>query len=543
MNVQAGIQLSDLQGVVRRRGKLVGAVALGVTMVAYWVTMALPNEYESYATVLVEPQAVDPGLVESGIAETDLNRRLHLMAAQILSRPRLSRMIDELGMYEDESNYLVRDEIINLMREQIRVEPVLPELEQAQTYRRETQIDQFRIFFRDDQAAMARDVAQQLANDFIEEHIASRVRTSQKSLEFIDVELTRLAEHIQGIESQIADVKAANSGRLPEDMGGNQRMMERLVGSLTAARREAATARSDEAFFRSQSATARELMGRGGETRDSPEARMRFLVLALTDFASRGLTEKHPDVISSRKELAMLQAQLEQHRSGTGAGSFAEYGADAEAERARHRRIEAEQEIERLQAAADEIQAQFAAMPSVAEKLDAFNREYSHLFSSYQDFSNRRLEASVQSDLERRQLGEQFRVLESAFIAVEPTSPNRPIIVAIGMVFGLAMGAGMGIVLEAADTSVHTARQLQTYFELPVLAAIPQIWLEADRLRMRRSRIKTAFATVALSVLVVFGGYANYWWVNAPTAGRAAEAARQIDARAASDSDRGSDEK
>ena len=35
------------------------------------------------------------------------------------------------------------------------VVPVLPELEQAQTYRRETQIDQFRIFFRDDQAAMA----------------------------------------------------------------------------------------------------------------------------------------------------------------------------------------------------------------------------------------------------------------------------------------------------------------------------------------------------------------------------------------------------
>ncbi len=541
MNVQAGIQLSDLLGVVRRRGKLVGAVALGVTMVAYWVTMALPNEYESYATVLVEPQAVDPGLVESGIAETDLNRRLHLMAAQILSRPRLSRMIDELGMYEDESNYLVRDEIINLMREQIRVEPVLPELEQAQTYRRETQIDQFRIFFRDDQAAMARDVAQQLANDFIEEHIASRVRSSQKSLEFIDAELTRLSEQIGGIEANIAEVKAENSGRLPEDMGANQRLMERLVSSLTQARRDAATARSDEAFFRSQSATARELMGRRDEARDSPEARMRFLQLALTDFASRGLTEKHPDVISSRKELAMLQAAVEEQRSGAGAGSFAEYGAAAEAERAHLRVVHAEQEIERLEAAANEVQAQYAAMPSVAEKLDAYDREYLHLFSSYQDFSNRRLEASVQSDLERRQLGEQFRVLESAFMALDPTSPNRPIIVAIGLVFGLAMGVGMGILLEAADTSVHTTRQLQSYFDLPVLAAIPQIWLESDRLRLRRTRIRTAFATVALSVFVVFGGYANYWWVNAPAAGPDAEAAGQIEAQDADDLDRGQD--
>jgi uncharacterized protein involved in exopolysaccharide biosynthesis len=444
-------------------------------------------------------------------------------------------------MYEAESNYLVRDEIINLMREQIRVEPVLPELEQAQAFRRETQIDQFRIYFRDDQAAMSRDVAQRLANDFIEQHIASRVRTSQKSLEFIDAELQRLAEQIRGVERQIAELKSENAGRLPEDVAANQRQMERLVGALSASRREAAAGRSDEAFFRSQSATARELVGRSGESRDSPEARMRFLELALTDYTSRGLTEKHPDVISTRKELALLREKQAEQRAETGAGSYAEHSADAEAERARNRRMHAEEEIARLEAHANDIQDLFAGMPAVAEQLDGFDREYKHLFLSYQDFSNRRLEASVQADLERRQLGEQFRVLESAFVAREPTSPNRPIIVAIGLVFGLAMGAGIGIVLEAADTSVHTARQLQSQFELPVLAAIPEIWLESDRLRVRRTRIKTTVATVTLSVLVVFGGYANYWWVNAPEAGPDADASGQIEARDSVQADRGQD--
>ncbi|MBW2360321.1 MAG: hypothetical protein JRG84_05410, partial [Deltaproteobacteria bacterium] len=528
------------QGIVRRRVKLVGAVALAVALVAYWVAMALPNEYESYATVLVEPQAVDPSLVEAGVAQTNLNRRLHLMAAQILSRPRLSRIIDELGLYEDESHYMVRDEVINLMREQVRVAPVLPELEQAQRFRGEARIDQFRIFFRDDQARVARDVAQRLANDFIEQHISMRVRTSQKSLEFIDAELRRLAEEIQGTEGQISGVKVANSGRLPQDMGANQRRTERLIASLAAARREAATARSDEAFFRSQSATARDLMSRSSDGRDaSPETRMRMLELALTDYASRGLTEKHPDVISSRKELAMLQAQQDEKRREHGAGSFAEHSAEAEAERARNRRLHSEEEIERLERASSEIQVLFAGMPAVAEQLDALDREYRHLFLSFQDFSNRRLEASVQADLERRQLGEQFRVLESAFMAPEPTSPNRPIIVAIGLIFGLAMGAGMGIVLEAADSTVHTAQQLQGRFELPVLASIPQIWLESDRMRVRRTRIKTAFAAVAVTVFVVIGGYANYWWVNAPAAGLVPErtAAGQVESQ--DDGDRG----
>ena len=101
MQIEAGIPLGDLKGIVRRRFKVVGGVALAVGLTAYWVAMALPNEYEAFATVLVEPQAVDPALVAAGVAQTDLNRRLHLMTAQILSRPRLSRIIDELGLYED----------------------------------------------------------------------------------------------------------------------------------------------------------------------------------------------------------------------------------------------------------------------------------------------------------------------------------------------------------------------------------------------------------------------------------------------------------
>ena len=475
--------------------------------------MALPNEYESYATVLVEPQAVDPKLVEAGVADTDLNRRLYLMAAQILSRPRLSKIIDKLVLYEPESRYMERNEVINLMRDQIRVEPVLPELEQASVYRRETAIDQFRIYFRDDESRVAAAVAQEVADNFIAEHIANRVRTSQKSLEFIDGELNRLADRIGDVEAQIANLKEENSGRLPEDAGSNQRLLERLANSLSAARREAATARSDEAFFRSQSATARDLV-RGSESRDSPEGRMRQLELALTDYASRGLTDKHPDVISTRKELQMLRSQQEEKRSTLGAGSYAEQSADAEAERARNRLSHTLDEIARLEAQAAEVQAQLASTPSIAEKLDGFEREYRHLFQSYQDFSNRRLEASVQADLERRQLGEQFRVLESAFEAPEPASPNRAIIVVIGLVFGLAAGAGLGVVLEAADSTVHTARQLQGSFELPVLAAIPQIWLESDRLRARRGRIVTALATMSVVVLVMIGGYANYVWVN-----------------------------
>ncbi len=515
MNVEAGLQLSDLQGIVRRRAKLMLGLALLVSLAAYWLAMALPNEYESYATVLVEPQSGDPDLVEAGIPQSDLNRRLFLMAAQILSRPRLSRMIDEFGLYKEESNYLVRDEVIDLMREEIRVAPVIPELAQQQSSKAEFEIDQFQIFYRNNDPEVARDVAQELANDFIEEHISQRVKVSQKSVEFIEAELGRLSDAIERVEAAVGEFKAANPGRLPEDMATNQRRLERLTTEIGLVRRDAATARSDEAFYRSQSATARELMGSGSQAQaNTPAYRAQTLELALADFKARGFTDKHPDVIKAKIELQALRARLEMADEAGAPRSYAELSAKAEANRARLRREEAEQEIVRLEEVAEGFQRLLNETPQVAEKLDGLEREYRHLFESYQDFSNRRLEAGVQANLERRQLGEQFRVLEAAFVAPEPAAPNRIVIIVIGVIFALALGGGLGIVFEAADASIHEARQLQASLNIPVLASIPQIWFESDRLKQRRGRLRVAAATVALVMFALVGGAANYWWVN-----------------------------
>jgi len=518
MNVESGFQIADLKGVVRRRAKLVFATWLVISLASYWLAMALPNEYESSATVLVEPQSVDEELIRAGVAPSDLNRRLGLMAAKIMSRPRLSRIIDDLSLYREESNYLERQEIINLMRDQVKVEPVIPELEQdRQTLRTNFEIDRFKIHFRDHNAEVARNVAQRLANDFIEEHISNRVEVSQKSLEFIDAELVRLAESIRAIESRVAEIKAANPGRLPEDMAANQRQLERLMTAVSYARRDASTARSDEAFFHSQSATARELLGgntldrRGRETRVD---RKQSLNLLLTDMRSRGYTEKHPDIVKTQAELATLEDQIEASKSDERPGSLAEHGAEAEAERARLRRLHAEAEIELLRSKEEELLQLLGEAPGVAEQLYGLDRQYQHLFQSYQDFSNRRHQASVQADLERRQLGEQFRVLEQAFVAAEASSPNRVVIILVGVLFGLAMGGAAGIVMEAADPTVHDARQLQASLNIPVLAAIPEIWLESDRLRKRRSTFRQSFATAALVVLALVGGAANYVWVN-----------------------------
>jgi len=222
-------------------------------------------------------------------------------------------------------------------------------------------------------------------------------------------------------------------------------------------------------------------------------------------------------MIRTRAEIATLEDRIandDSEEQASGRTTFAQQNAEAEAHRAGQRRAAAEEEIQRLENVAAEIQALLAQTPVVAEQLDALNRRYQHLFASYQDFSNRRLEATVQAQLERRQLGEQFRVLEAAFVADAPVSPNRPILMVLSLILGLAVGGAAGILLEATDTSVHSAQQLQDAVRIPVLVAIPQILLESDRRALRGRRIRTGIATAVLVAFGLVGGAASYLWVN-----------------------------
>jgi len=526
MNVEEGLRVGDVRGLVARRWPYAAILATGIFLVSVVVAAVLPNQYETYATILVEPQTISTELVEAQMAGTDLNQRLHLMTMQILSRSRLSRIIDDLGLYAEESKEMTREEVIELMRRRIVVVPVLPALAVESASNRTPEINTFQLFFRDDSPRMAAAVANRLANDFIEEHIRERVQISTDTSEFIEAELARLAVQIQDVEGRIAQVKAENPGRLPEDVVSNQRLYERLIENFRNSQRTLAEAESDEAFYRQQA-----MISPDYENRDAnPERRLEVLELQLAGLYSRGFTEKHPDIVAVKEEIEEVKRKVERDAAADTANerprSAAQQGADAEMRRAGLRAAAARADIERLQQHVDEVQDRLAQTPRVAERLGALERDYEHLFKSFQEYSNKRLEASVAANAERRQKGEKLRVLESAVPPVEPSSPNRLMIVVLGALAGAALGGGAAILLEVADSSFHGGRDLQAAFRLPVLAQIPGITLESDRVAQRRRRAMATVAAAGIVGVVLLGAAAGYWAVNGPGFGSQEEAAQ-----------------
>jgi polysaccharide chain length determinant protein (PEP-CTERM system associated) len=518
MNTGTGLDLGDLLGMARRRAALASAVAGAVFLASVLVAAILPNRYQAWVTLLVEPQTISSRLIESGVAASDLNSRLHLMTMQILSRGRLSKVIDDLKLYPEESKRMTREEVISLMRSHIRVEPVLPELEAGDLKRRQDiEINTFRLFYRGHRPRVAAEVANRLANDFIDEHIKERVQVSGDTAEFISAELTRLSEQLRSLETRIAQVKNENAGRLPEDMLSNQRLVERAMESLRAARVDLSLAESDRAFYAQQAIVAAASMPRVREEM-SPERRLDAVKLQMNEYRARGYTDKHPDVMAAAEEMNQLERQIEdqtaEDAAGEGTENFAQMNARAEAQRAELRARAAQQDIDRLTAQVDEIQERIATTPKVAEQLSGLEREYTHLFQSYQDYSAKGLEAGVAANMERRQKGEQFRILEAAFAPPEPSSPNRLVIVLVGILLGVGMGAGAALLLEGIDTSFHAPRQVQASLQLPVLGTVPKLLLASDRARIQRRRIAALALAAGISGLVLVGAGIGYVTVN-----------------------------
>jgi uncharacterized protein involved in exopolysaccharide biosynthesis len=110
--------------------------------------------------------------------------------------------------------------------------------------------------------------------------------------------------------------------------------------------------------------------------------------------------------------------------------------------------------------------------PKREQEMVEINRDYEIIRLYYQSLMDKKLQSQMAENLERKQQGEQFRILDPARLPETPFKPNRNNLLIIGAVFGLAIGLGLTWVRESMDRSFHEVSDVETYLGLPVLATI-----------------------------------------------------------------------
>ena len=162
-----------------------------------------------------------------------------------------------------------------------------------------------------------------------------------------------------------------------------------------------------------------------------------------------------------------------------------------------------EGEEKRLRGLVADYQARLEATPKRESEWISLTRDYATLEKAYQDLLFKSQNSKVAANLELNEIGEQFRILDTANLPERPISPNRQRINAMGVGGGLLLGLMLVALLEYRDNSFRTDDDVLSVLSLPVMAVVPVVTTAAERRRERRQRRLAWLATAALLTLCV----------------------------------------
>ena len=152
------------------------------------------------------------------------------------------------------------------------------------------------------------------------------------------------------------------------------------------------------------------------------------------------------------------------------------------------------------------------AAPKLVSELTELMRDYTTLEGQYQSLLKKSEESKLAVNLERRQIGEQFKIIEGARLPQRPISPNRPRLNLMGLLAGHGFGVLLVGLLEYRDTTIKTDDDVVVSLALPVLAVIPAMLTQAERKRAKRRRL--IFAASATCVALVATAAIVAWRLN-----------------------------
>lgn len=475
----------------------------------------LPNLYQSTATVLVEGQQVPEAFVKSTVT-SELQTRLQTITQQALSRSRLEALINGFGLYPDLRRGLPLEEIVELMRDAIRLEIKGDDQQAGPRRGRGPATVAFSISYRGSDPQTVALVTDTLASFFIEENLKVRGLQATGTAEFLKGQLEETKKRLDQQERQLSDFKRRYMGELPEQMHPNLTTLERLDAQLrlnsdnqirAIERREALIKQLAEEGSVPLPAGSAGAGSVGGA--DATAARFTRLRQELTNLRTR-FTDQHPAVVRVQAEIAALQRQLAERASEGRADAEPSVPASPQAQRLKQLLgdVEAETkglkgEEKNLRSAIVTYQQRVENIPRREQEFLEVSRDYDMTKELYRALLKRHEEAQLAESMEQRQKGEQFRILDPAIPSNSPAAPNRIKLLLMGVMVSLGLAAGAVVLAEQLDTSFHMVDDLRASTPVPVLVTIPKIITQGDaRRRQRRFRRAAAAAMLGLALIV-----------------------------------------
>ena len=525
MPLHPNMEPSEFLDILRRRKWVIlfSVLLIHIGSVVYCVLA--PDLFQSTMKILVIPPAVSEGMVRT-TANIDYQDRLKMLQQEILSRSRLMGVINELGLFKEESRKISSDAMVGKVRKRINIETKGK--------------NSFILSFEHEIPEVAMRVTSRLGSFFVEENIRSREAIAQETSKFLSDEVQETKKRLEAQEEKLKRYKLQFGGELPQQEQANLNRLQRLQDQIKNNSDAIARLADRKVFLEAQISNIErnvregdnqdswETVGSGDKT--SPHSLLSELAMRKKKLEelSQKYTPLYPTVVQARWEVEQLEARIaamrlaarkarEDSARGTATPSPSKSTPDFEETsgdigevrrlRAQVKGIDLEvvalkRESANTAATINQIQAKVERLPQREQELIALSRDYDNLKKSYEELLKKKLDSQVSQKLEEKQKGEQFQVLEPANLPTRSSKPDRPMVLGLALLASLMVGVGASFGLEMLDPTLRGSREFKNFFDMPILACLPVI--ENAEYRRRIAVRRAALIGGLISIVGVY---------------------------------------
>lgn len=477
-------QIQEIIEMVARRKWLIIVPFVICSGLGAFIAYSLPSYYKSSTLIMVEQQKVPEAYVRP-TDETPIERRLNTISQQIMSRTKLEQIINDFNLYKEKKGDLYsnimswfgfassqkpsNEELVDKMRTDIEVN-VIGDRRGG---------DAFRISYIGKDPYVTMQVTNTLSSLFIEENLKVREQYAEGTSEFLSDELEKAKQELENQEKALKGFKERYMGRLPEQMEANLRTLDRLQIELQANHASLKNAEDKKAFLEEQiSASPTALQAIHGTSPNPLEVELERLKGELSTLLST-YKENYPDVEITKKRIKDVEKQLadrkakESQPQGSPAPNTQKAVIAASLAELKSQVAYLTKQESTIRDQISIYQKRVEETPASEQMMADIERDYQTSQRNYQALLEKKLSARLAENMEKRQKGERFKVIDPANVPERPFKPDRIKVTLAGSASGLGIGAALVYLLEFLNPAFRRPEDFNGLLDKPVLAIIP----------------------------------------------------------------------
>ena len=492
MENQQRQQVKKYIDLLAQRWQLITACILAALTIGLGIYLMLPKLYHCTALLSYEKQQINPGRMAPERQGQRLREIVSTLSELVMSRNNLEEFIKQFDLYPEARKKLPIEDVIELMRKNIKVTP-------------SSRGDTFSVTFQGTRQDKVLKVTNGLAAKFIEENLKYREERATETSKYTKDELTMAKAVLDKKEQAMRDFKLKHYNEMPEQRADNLARLTSLHTQYQGIQDSIQDLERTRVMAQEQISLRKRLgsalagnqpSGPGNRPTDQPMGKYERLQRLKQYLASlRGkYTEKHPEVRRTRQMISRLEAELRANPDSGKAmnDKVAHVPLDPEIQQLKFQIRGIDLNIKKLKndqkkvlASIKQYEKYVEATPVREAQWNALTRDYNELRRNYDYLVSQNLQAASVEHLERKQKGSKFKIIDPARFPDKPFKPDFKKMLLLALGAGGGLGVGLTLVFDFLDTSFKDVGEIESTLGVKVISAVPYIEIDEETKKKR----------------------------------------------------------